>query len=61
MLTTSYNGKIKPEFFSKITECFTLYKEHKQEFDRRIIDNNRWFKSRYNSNKIEIDISVNLK
>ena len=55
MLTTSYHGKIKPEFFSKITECFTLYKEHKQEFDRRIIDNNRWFKSRYNSNKIEID------
>lgn len=55
MATTSYHGKITPEFFSKVRECFTLYKEHKQAFDRRIIDNNRWFKSRYNSNTLEID------
>ncbi len=47
MLSTTYTGKIKPEFFSKMTDCFTLYKEHKKTLDRRIIENNRWFKSRY--------------
>lgn len=47
MLTSSYNGKIKPEFFSKVTESYVTYKEHKKEFDRRIIENNRWFRSRY--------------
>ncbi len=43
----SYHGKIKPEFFQLITEEFRRYREHKQPFDRRIIENNRWFKSRY--------------
>ncbi len=47
MLTNTYHGKIKPEFFSKMTECFTLYKENKKMLDMRIIENNRWFKSRY--------------
>lgn len=47
MITNSYTGKIKPEFFSKVQECYTLYKEHKRAFDRRIIENNKWFKSRY--------------
>lgn len=51
MLTSSYHGKIKPEFFSKITESFALYKDHKRALDRRIIDNNRWFKSRYGANE----------
>ena len=46
-MTNSYSGKIKPEFFSKVTESFTFYKEHKKPLDRRIIENNRWFKSRY--------------
>jgi len=46
-MNTSYSGKIKPEFFSRVTECYTLYKEHKKTFDRRIIENNKWFKSRY--------------
>lgn len=48
--TTVYNGKIKPEFFFKVRESFNRYKDHKSAFDRRIIDNNRWFKSRYNNN-----------
>ena len=50
MLTTSYHGKIKPEFFSKITDSYILYKDHKRAFDRHIIENNRWFKSRYEGN-----------
>lgn len=49
MLTTNYQGKITPEFFSKMTECYKLYKEHKKSLDRRIIENNRWFKSRYDN------------
>ena len=55
MSTVTYAGKIKPEFFSKVNESFKRYKEHKKALDRRIIENNRWFKSRYNSNKIEIE------
>lgn len=47
MLSDSYKGNIKPEFFSLITEKFREYAEHKQSLDRRIIENNRWFKSRY--------------
>lgn len=47
MKTNTYYGKIKPEFFSQVTEAFSRYREHKQAFDRRIIENNRWFKSRY--------------
>ncbi len=47
MKKQSYAGKIKPEFFSLITEEFRRYREDKQLFDRRIIENNRWFKSRY--------------
>lgn len=47
MKNQSYHGKIKPEFFQLITEEFRRYREHKQPFDRRIIENNRWFKSRY--------------
>ena len=58
MLNESYNGKIKQEFFSKIVESFNMYKEHKKTLDRRIIENNRWFKARYNNNKIEIDEPV---
>ncbi len=47
MLSESYQGKIKPEFFAKVKDKFNEYMEHKQQFDRRIIENNRWFKSRY--------------
>ncbi len=54
MKNDRYNGKIKSEFFGKILECFKLYKEHKQPFDRRIIDNNRWYKSRYMSNPDDV-------
>ncbi|MBQ3573672.1 MAG: hypothetical protein IJA16_03645 [Clostridia bacterium] len=54
MLNNSYSGKIKPEFFSKMTESFSLYKEHKKALDRRIIENNRWFKARYCPNNLEI-------
>lgn len=54
MLTEKYQGKIKPEFFSKMTESFMLYKENKRTLDRRIIENNRWFKSRYEDSKLEI-------
>ncbi|MBQ2614807.1 MAG: hypothetical protein IJB80_05725 [Clostridia bacterium] len=42
-----YHGKIQPEFFDRMTEEFRRYQEHKQAFDRRIIENNRWFKARY--------------
>ena len=55
MLTNLYNGNIKPEFFSKVTESFKIYKENKKELDRRIIENNRWFKNRYNSENMEIE------
>lgn len=58
MLSQSYNGKIKPEFFSKVTECFEIYRQHKRVLDRRIIENNRWFKARYNNEKTEIDAPV---
>ncbi len=47
MKKQSYTGKIKPEFFGLVTEEFRRYREDKQLFDRRIIENNRWFKSRY--------------
>ena len=50
MLNQNYKGKIKSEFFDMINEQFRLYKEHKQQLDRRIIENNRWFKSRYSEN-----------
>lgn len=49
MKNDRYSGKIKAEFFGKVQECFKIYKEHKQAFDRRIIENNRWYKSRYMS------------
>lgn len=49
MKNDRYSGKIKTEFFGKIQESFKLYKEHKQLYDRKIIDNNKWYKSRYNS------------
>lgn len=55
MKNDRYNGKIKSEFFSKVLECFKLYKEHKQQLDRRIIENNRWYKSRYDSS-FEADV-----
>ncbi len=54
MYINNYNGKIKPEFFSKVVESYTLYKEHKRAMDRRIIENNRWFKSRYGAGEMEI-------
>lgn len=50
MKNDRYNGKIKAEFFGKALECFRIYKEHKQTYDRRIIENNRWYKNRYSSN-----------
>ncbi len=40
-------GIIKEEFFQLMQEEFRRYREHKQPLDRRIIENNRWFKSRY--------------
>ncbi len=49
MKIDNYFGKITPEFFGKVQESFKLYKDHKQLFDRRIIDNNKWYKSRYAS------------
>lgn len=49
MKNDRYSGKIKAEFFGKVLECYKLYREHKQLFDRRIIENNRWYKSRYNT------------
>lgn len=48
-MQTNYHGKIKPEFFDLITQEFRRFREHKQQFDRRVIENNRWFKSRYQS------------
>ncbi len=54
MKNDRYSGKIKAEFFGKILECFRIYREHKQAFDRRIIENNRWYKSRYMSNPDDV-------
>lgn len=42
-----YTGSIAPEFFTKIRESYRLYKEHKEPYTRKIIENNRWFKSRH--------------
>lgn len=42
-----YNGIINPEFFQLIQDSFLLYKEHKRQFDLRIIENNRWFKAQH--------------
>ncbi len=53
MKNQNYAGKIKPEFFSLMTEEFRRYKEHKKLFDRRIIENNRWFKARYQGEQNE--------
>lgn len=54
MKNDRYSGKIKSEFFGKLQECFKIYREHKQVLDRRIIDNNRWYKSRYMSNPDDV-------
>lgn len=53
MNPNGYYGKITPEFFGKVQENFKFYKEHKQLFDRRIIENNRWYKSRYTADADE--------
>ncbi len=53
MKQSNYSGKISQEFFSLVTEEFLRYKEHKKQFDHRIIENNRWFKSRYQSEQTE--------
>lgn len=50
MKNSRYSGKIKAEFFGKIQEYFKIYKDSKQLLDRRIIENNRWYKSRYMTN-----------
>ncbi len=47
MRENTYNGKIKPEFFSKVQDAYLMYKANKQTLDRRIIENNNWYKSRY--------------
>lgn len=38
---------IKTEFFRLVQEKYLLYKNHKSQFDERIIENNRWYKSQY--------------
>ncbi len=53
MKKQSYTGKITPEFFSQMEEEFRRYKEHKKQFDRRVIENNRWFKARYQGEQNE--------
>lgn len=42
-----YNGVITPEFFRLAQDSFLHYKEHKRQFDLRIIENNRWFKAQH--------------
>lgn len=49
MKNDRYSGKIKIRIFGKVQEYFKIYRDNKQELDHRIIDNNRWYKSRYNS------------
>lgn len=58
MLNESYKGRIKPEFFSKAVESFNMYKEHKKAFDRRVIENNKWFKARYAAGNSETEMPV---
>lgn len=50
MLNSHYHGKIKETFFDHLTEQFRFYRENKQALDQRIIENNRWFQSRYQNN-----------
>lgn len=49
-MNTNYQGAVTPEFFRQMTEEFQRYRQHKQAYDRRIIENNRWFKAQYQSN-----------
>ncbi len=53
MKKQNYTGKITPEFFSLMEEEFRRYREHKKQFDRRVIENNRWFKARYQGEQAE--------
>lgn len=46
-MNQTYNGIITPEFFQSVQDSFSLYKEHKRQFDLRIIENNRWFKAQH--------------
>lgn len=59
MKNDRYSGKIKLEFFGKVQEYFKIYRDNKQELDHRIIDNNRWYKSRYNSDPDAGDTGAN--
>lgn len=42
-----YRGKIKPEFIAKAQRMYQKYKSDKAELNKRIVDNNKWYKSNY--------------
>ena len=42
-----YRGKINPDFISKAQRMYQKYKSDKAELNKRIVDNNRWYKSNY--------------
>lgn len=42
-----YKGKIKPEFIGKALRAYQKYKGDKANLHKRIVDNNKWYKSNY--------------
>ena len=42
-----YKGKIDPDFISKALRMYQKYKGDKAELHKRIVDNNKWYKSNY--------------
>ena len=42
-----YRGKIDPDFISKALRMYQKYKGDKAELHKRIVDNNKWYKSNY--------------
>lgn len=45
--TVEYRGVIAPEFIQKAHRMYDKYKGDKAELNKRIIDNNKWYKSNY--------------
>lgn len=42
-----YSGNIKPEFIAKALKMYQKYKSDKAELNKRVVANNKWYKSNY--------------
>lgn len=45
--TAEYRGKIAPEFIQKALRTYEKYKGDREALNKRIVDNNKWYKSNY--------------